>query len=82
MSSGKTRLVLVDKNTGTPYGVTMVNEFDVYQEAYDYAYALMYELRDGSGGTQLYLYSYDRTSYKFYYNSVFVFTEEIPFPQP
>ena len=74
----KTRLVFNDVSSSVnPFDVQMTTEFDIYQEAYDYALTTAYQF---ASGALIYLYSYDNTSYKFYKSGDAVATDEITFP--
>lgn len=82
MSTNKTRLFISEfGGTRGPYNA--VTEFDIYQEAYDYAYKSVDLLGGQSYGSYdmfIWLYSYDNTSYRFGWLNGSVSIVEISFP--
>jgi hypothetical protein len=83
MSTNKTRLVIMDRYSADPATITGVLEFDIYQEAVDYARTVAF--RSGvdtltSYATWVYVYSYDNTSYQIVWDGSVLQMNEISFP--
>ena len=82
MSTNKTR-IFVAEAAGTIGDYSAVTEFEVYQDAIDYAKSLVTSVREFSATANaviVFLYSYDNTSYRFrFYNSEFE-QHEIEYP--
>ena len=84
MATNKTRLFYADIDSGNPHSVLMVTEFDIYQEAIDYAEKIARSLAHYSSNNTwaLYLFSYDNTSYRYLEESGEVVKSTTPFPDP
>jgi hypothetical protein len=67
MASNKTRLAYYDASTGTPHQIGMVYEFDIYQDAIDFAETFSNNLASSTTSYTwvIYLYSYDNVSYNY-----------------
>ena len=82
MGTNKTRLFISEfSGARGPYNV--VNEFDIYQEAYDYAYSAISNMITASTSANdiiIWLFSYDNTSYQMAYNGTSIQVTEISFP--
>ena len=77
----KTRLAFRDQDDGqAPFGLQGVCEFDVYQEALDYAVASARYLSAATSTVYIYLYSYDNPSYLIKRVGDAVTTTSIEFP--
>jgi hypothetical protein len=84
MGTNKTRLWIIDNNATAPIGAqSAVVEFDVYQEAYDYAFAIVkdtYDWTAQNGSIAVWLYSYNNASVRMYWSGGIVVISEIDFP--
>ena len=68
MGTNKTRLYVYDMSSAIPYAIQAALEFDVYQEALNYAYAIVWETRQGiisfDNTLQVLVYSETNTCYR------------------
>jgi hypothetical protein len=75
----KTRLFFADDNDTTgSHGNQAVTEFDVYQEAIDYAKSAV--MNGASNDIYVSVYSYDNTSYQIFRSGNNYVANEITFP--
>lgn len=83
MGTNKTRLFVAEPASSVGPYVT-VTEFDIYQEAIDYAQAIVKYVRmyDTVTGTaiEVYVMSYDNISYRYKWDGNDFITTEVPFP--
>lgn len=70
MSTNKTRIYAHDGLSSAPYSLSIVAEFDILQEAMDYAYNCLWVVKTYEGGSSyplnFYVFGVDR-SYALYY---------------
>jgi hypothetical protein len=82
--NSKTRLFVFDGSNSTPFGFSLQTEFDVYQEAVDYAINSVTAIQNDVGGTAhsfvIYLYSYNNPSYRIRTSATGVQIIEVAFP--
>ena len=83
MNTNKTTLSIYNHISGSPFGVDLIMEFDIYQNAIDYVETFTQAANTTFGATffMIYLYSYDFTSYSYYVNAGVVTKATIVFPR-
>jgi hypothetical protein len=84
MATNKTR-IFVQEAGGVSGPFVGVAEFDVYQEALDYASGIVRAGRAASGdafAVFVYVFSYDNPSYSYYYDGAAFRRYPITFPDP
>ena len=82
MATNKTRLAVMDVQGASPYQLSLVTEFEIYQDAIDYVETFGKQLASDSSDSSWYIYllSYDNPSYVYYRSGASLAKSDFTFP--